>query len=249
VTPSLFKGDLHVHTCLSPCGDIGMSPRAIVERALEKKLDFLAISDHNSMENVKGVLDAAEQTPLTVFPAMEIASREEVHILSVFPSLTVAENVQQYVYESLADASDDSYIEDQIIANGADEVEGFCKKLLIAATTLSVKKIVAMVHEVGGLAIAAHIDRQAFGIIGQLGFIPPRVTFDALEISWRERLKDAPKRYPDQQGYTFITNSDAHYIHELGRCCTQYRMPAPAFRYLSAALAGKDGCGVEGACP
>ncbi len=150
--------------------------------------------------------------------------------------------------ETLADSNDDSYIEDQIIANGADEVEGFCKKLLIAATTLSVKKVVAMVHDVGGLAIAAHIDRQAFGILGQLGFIPPGVKFDALEISWREQLNDASKRYPDYQGYTFITNSDAHYIQELGRCCTQYRMPAPAFCYLAAALAGMDGCGVEGSC-
>ena len=247
--PSLFKGDLHVHTCLSPCGDIGMSPRAIVERALEKKLDFLAISDHNSMENVKGVMDAAEHTALTVFPAMEIASREEVHILSIFPSLSVAESVQQLVYESLADSSDDAYIEDQIIANGADEVEGFCKKLLIAATTLSIKKVVAMVHEAGGLAVAAHIDRQAFGILGQLGFIPPGVQFDALEISWREPLNGAAERYPDHQGYTFITNSDAHYIQELGRCCTQYRMPALTFCHLAAALAGKNGCSVEGACP
>ena len=107
----------------------------------------------------------------------------------------------------------------------------------------------AVVHEAGGLAVAAHIDRQAFGILGQLGFIPPGVRFDALEISWREDLKGASKRDPDHQGYAFITNSDAHYLEELGRCSTCYRMPGPAFHHLAAALAGRDGCGIEGSCP
>ena len=31
-----FKADLHIHSCLSPCGDLDMSPRTIVEKGLER---------------------------------------------------------------------------------------------------------------------------------------------------------------------------------------------------------------------
>ena len=241
----IYKADLHVHTCLSPCGDISMSPQEIVRAAVEHELDIIAISDHNTVANVPGVMDAAKGTSLTVLPAMEITSREEVHILSIFPTLEVARAVESQTLEMLNDSDDESYVEDQIIVNGDDEVEGFCSKLLITATKLSVRKTVELVHSVGGIAIAAHIDRQAFGILGQLGFIPPKVKFDALEISWRQSLADAPLNYPDQSDYTFITNSDAHFLKDLGRTYTQYFMMQPEFSELAAALSRSNDRHVE----
>ena len=31
----VFNCDLHIHTCLSPCAELDMHPKALVERALE----------------------------------------------------------------------------------------------------------------------------------------------------------------------------------------------------------------------
>jgi len=245
VTHTVFQADLHLHTCLSPCGDLGMSPVAIVSRALEKKLDIIAVTDHNSAGNVKAVMDAAEGTPLVIIPGMEISSREEVHVVALFPSLQTAVKVQECIYATLSDSEDENYIQDQILATGNDEVEGFCSKLLLSASGYSVRKLVDLIHEYEGLAVAAHIDRQAFGIIGQLGFIPPRVHFDALEISWRESVADARTRYPEFGRYPFVTSSDAHYIEEIGRTRTVFNMQRPDFANIRAALNAADGCHVE----
>ena len=242
---TLYQADLHLHTCLSPCGDLEMSPRAIVRTAIEKELDIIAVTDHNSIGNVRAVMDAAAGTSLTVLPGMEISSREEVHVVALFPDLDAAENVQDKIYATLSDSEDDAYIQEQILATGDDEVEGFCSKLLMAASGFSLRKLVELIHSVEGLAIAAHIDRQAFGIIGQLGFIPPRVHFDALEISWRESIQAARNRFPEFNGYTFVTSSDAHYLADIGKTRTLFHMARPDFAEIRAALAGTGGCHVE----
>ncbi len=221
-----------------------MSPQSIVRNALEKKLDIIAVSDHNSAENVAAVMDAAARTPLTVFPAMEIASREEVHILSIFPDLDSAKAIQNWLYDDLPDSDDPSYFQEQVLANGEDEVEGFCTKLLIMATRFSINKIVSKIHELQGAAIAAHIDRQSFGIIGQLGFIPLQIPFDALEVSAHMRLADAPTRFPDYAHYPFITNSDSHYLKDIGRVHTELFMHEPTFLNILDALKNRNGCHV-----
>jgi predicted metal-dependent phosphoesterase TrpH len=79
-----FRADLHIHTCLSPCADLDMHPRAIVERAVAEGLDIIAICDHNASENVPYVTAAARGKPLAVIGGMEIASAEEVHVLALF---------------------------------------------------------------------------------------------------------------------------------------------------------------------
>ncbi len=241
MTITLYRSDFHLHTCLSPCGDLSMSPRAIVREAIRKNLNIIAVSDHNTAGNVRAVQMAALGTDLVVLPGMEIASREEVHILAIFPDVETAELIQEQIYDVLDESGDENYIQDQVLANGDDEVEGFCSKILLSATPFSVRKVVEMIHGVKGLAIAAHIDRQAFGIIGQLGFIPPRVTFDALEISWRLPLEEGIKRYPQYAGYTFVTNSDAHYIEDIGKVCTHYYLNEPTFEEIANAL-GKSHC-------
>jgi predicted metal-dependent phosphoesterase TrpH len=46
-----LRADLHIHTCLSPCGELAMSPRAVVEGARAARLDLIAVTDHNTTEN------------------------------------------------------------------------------------------------------------------------------------------------------------------------------------------------------
>ena len=80
----VFNCDLHIHTCLSPCAELDMHPRALVERALEKNLDMIAISDHNASANVRYVMAAAAGKNIQIIPAMEITTSEEVHLLALF---------------------------------------------------------------------------------------------------------------------------------------------------------------------
>ncbi|RKX77784.1 MAG: histidinol-phosphatase, partial [Spirochaetes bacterium] len=35
----LFRGDFHIHSCLSPCASLDMSPAAIVKQAQESGLN------------------------------------------------------------------------------------------------------------------------------------------------------------------------------------------------------------------
>ena len=203
--------------------------------------DIIAISDHNTAENVEAVIKLAADTSLVVIPAMEISSLEEVHVLSLFPDIDAALEVQEIVYQHSNRSDDPHYVEEQVIVNEHDEVEGFCPYMLINATALSLRQVVDLVHLSGGLALAAHIDRQAFGVIGQLGFIPPRVHFDALEVSSRCPLGECHQRFPEYSHSTFVTGSDTHSLRDIGSAWTTLCLVEPSFEELRMAVKNEGG--------
>lgn len=230
-----FLADLHVHTCLSPCADLDMHPANLVAAALKAGLELIAITDHNSAENVSYVRRAAAGKPLSVLGGMEICSREEVHLLALFDDDAALAALQTYVYEHLAGVNDPDRFGLQVVANELGEVEGFNEHLLIGATDLSLEQLVARVHELGGLSIAAHIDRAAFGILSQLGFIPAELELDAVELSWR-----APADQPCF-GRPAVHSSDAHYPVDLGRATTTFILDEPSVAEIRLALQGRQG--------
>jgi PHP family Zn ribbon phosphoesterase len=243
--PVIFRCNLHVHTCLSPCGDLDMHPRAIVEEALAQRLDIIAICDHNSSENVPYVIRAARGTPLCVICGMEVCTREEAHVLALFGEQTQLSLLQDYVYANLHGLNDEDAFGLQPIVNEAEEVEGFNERLLIGATDIPLEHLVNRIHEYGGLAIAAHIDRPSFSVIGQLGFIPPHVPFDALEISARLGIRGGRDRFPELSGYPFVTSSDAHFIPDIGAICTHMALDKPCFDEVAMALKKQEGRYIE----
>ena len=191
-----YRADLHIHTILSPCTEhTEMSPHAIVKRALQLGLDIIAICDHNSCENVTPTRKISLHTELVVLAGIEIASREEVHTLGLFDGEDEAFKVQEVVYNNLPGENDEASFGYQVVVNEKGEVVHFNKRLLIGATTLSLGKIVDLIHSFNGLAIASHIDREAYSIIGQLGFIPQGLALDALELSPRISVEEARKRF------------------------------------------------------
>ena len=149
-----------------------MYPRAVVSMSLARRLDIIAICDHNSSENVPYVIKCAEGTGLTVLAGMEIMSSEEVHVLALFDKLENINPLQDIVYRHLPGKNDEDVFGCQAIVNEHDEVEGLSERLLIGATTLPLQQIVGEIHRLGGLAIAAHIDRESFGIFGSSGSSP-----------------------------------------------------------------------------
>ena len=154
-----FRCDLHVHTCLSPCADLDMYPRAVVDKAIAEKLDIIAICDHNASENTQFVLRSAEGKPLTVLPGMEITSSEEVHLLALFDTLDGLTKIQDIIYGHLSGTNREEIFGCQAIVNDLDEVEGFNDRFLLGATKLSLPEIIDQIHGFGGLVIASHIDR------------------------------------------------------------------------------------------
>lgn len=241
----VYTCDLHLHTCLSPCGDLDMHPRALIKAAQAKNLDIIAICDHNSMENVPYVMRAAVGTAITVLPGMEVTTAEEVHVIALLEDLGQAQEFQDLVYAHLEGENDEDVFGVQAVVNEEGEVEGLNSRLLIGATTLTLTSLVDAIHARGGLAIASHIDREAFGILGQLGFIPPDIRFDALEISAGLGIKKARARYPELATYPFLTSSDAHFIADIGHSPVRMRLKSPSLSEISRALRAETGRGIE----
>jgi hypothetical protein len=237
-----YKLDLHIHTVLSPCTEIAdMTPRAIVRVALERGLDMIAVCDHNSARNTAATRRAAAGSGLVVLAGMEIASSEEVHFVGLFPSDEEAAAAQEEVYAHLFGENDEDVFGCQAVVNEHDEVDDLDQRLLISATTLSAEKVVKLIHDCKGLALASHVDRQSYGIFSQLGFIPDDLKLDALEISRRTNTATTLKKYRQCADYPLIMSSDAHFLEDIGAAYTVARMVEPSFEELKKALAGQEG--------
>ena len=241
-----FKADLHIHSCLSPCADLDMSPRAIVETSLERGLEIIAVCDHNSAENVGAAIRAGAQKGLRVLPGIEINSSEEVHTLALFDSEKQALAMQELIYRHLQGTNRPELFGDQVVANEFDEVEGFNDRLLIGATQLALNHVVKEVHRLGGLSIASHVDRPSFSILGQLGFIPPEIDLDGLELSRHLSPDGATSKLPEVSGFTLVTFSDAHFLDDIGRPATSFLLEAPSLTEIRMALREESGRKVVG---
>ena len=236
-----FRADLHIHTCLSPCGDLGMSPAEIVRQAVERGIQIVAVCDHNTTENSAAVIKAARGRGLTVLPGMEITTREEVHIAALFENMADALAMQMLIYDNLEGENDAKIFGRQPVVDADGLVLGFNPRLLIGATKLSIEETVNAIHSHKGLAIAAHIDREGFGIIGQLGFIPRGLKLDALEISPNLEIATARIRFDKYRGYPFLRSSDAHCLEDVGQGTTVFLLEQASLEELRMALKLKGG--------
>ena len=242
----MFMVDTHIHTCLSPCAELDMHPSAIVDAAVRAGLDTIAVCDHNSAENAAAVQRAGKAAGLAVIPGMEITSAEEVHILGLLPDMAAALELQSKVYRALPGRNDENVFGMQVIVNEFAEVLGFEEHLLSGATTLNLNSVVAAIHDVNGLAIASHVDREGFGIIGQLGFIPPDLPLDAIEVSRRTPLPVARASFAPQGKYPILCASDAHEPKDVARAATFVLMKEASLEELRRALTGEGGRTVLG---
>lgn len=236
-----FRADLHMHSCLSPCSDWAMSPKKIIQKSREVGLDLIALCDHNSAENAGAAMREGNKQGLPVLPGLEICSREEVHILALFEALDPALEMQAYVYANLPGENNSEVFGFQVIANEEDEVMGENPRLLIGATRLGLHDIVEKTHVLGGISIASHVDRPAYGIINQLGFIPEDLNLDGLEVSSRIKLAEAAQTIPGIGNYSCVTASDAHYPNDIGKAFTVFQLAGPTLAEIRLALAKKDG--------
>ncbi len=235
-----YRADCHIHTCLSPCGDSGMVPEAIIRKGKEKGIDIMGISDHNATENISEVQKAGRRECITVIGGMEITSKEEVHVLSLFDDEAALKDIQKLVYDNLPGINEQKLYGYQCCVDESGYITTINQHLLIGATTLSVETIVNSVHDLNGIAIAAHVDREAFSVIGQLGFIPATLQFDALEISpecnYRDFIRESSAKQTGITRYRIVSFSDAHTPGEIGKRCTIFLCEQPTVKSIKEAL-------------
>lgn len=208
--------DLHIHSALSPCGDEDMTPNNIVNMALIKGLDIIAVTDHNAAGNVPAVMERGRRKQLTVVPGMEIESVEDVHILSLFPDIDSCMAVEAEIKEKLPFIENKEHIFGrQLLMNSADEITGKIDSLLITATGLSIEEIFGIVDGAGGIAIPAHVDRDSYSILSNLGAVPENLPVINIELSGTCDMESFLSEYPELRNFGILQNSDAHYLWDI----------------------------------
>ena len=206
--------DLHMHSALSPCAMEDMTPNNMVNMALLEELTAIAITDHNSCENVGAIMRVARGSGLVIIPGMEVQTREDVHMVTLFADLDAAMAMQQQVYGTLppfrASAKQQAK---QLLLDEEDEVVGHCSMLLNMSCGFSVEEVVRLAASLDGIAIPAHIDRKSFSMCSQLGFVPPNLPVTNLEVSMFADAEQFRREYP---AYRILTDSDAHELGHIG---------------------------------
>ena len=208
--------DLHIHSCLSPCGDADMTPNNIVNMALLNELDWIAVTDHNAAARLPAVFSAAEGTGLNVLPGIEVNTKEEMHILCYFRDLDSVMEMDRILYDALPDIPNrPDYFGEQLILDGEDEVIGKRDKLLISSVSFGIEKLVEIVSGLHGVVVPAHIDRHNYSIMVSLGFIPPDLPITTAEVSGNGSIDDVKRRFRFFKPLKFIQSSDAHYLEDI----------------------------------
>lgn len=203
--------DFHIHSALSPCGDNDMTPNNIVNMAMIKGLDFIAVSDHNSAKNIPAIAKCAQAAGIGFLPGIELNTAEEVHLLGYFLDADTAFEFGEVVYEALPNVKNmPDFFGNQYIMDENDEIVGEVDKLLISALPWSFDESVKKIIKYGGIAVPAHINKNANSVMSNLGFMPENDFIFAAETS-----EKGEKTIIDSKRYNIITSSDAHYLQDI----------------------------------
>jgi len=210
--------DLHIHSALSPCGEDEMTPNNIVNMALIKNIDFIAVTDHNSSKNLPAVMTVARKIGegICILPGIEVTTKEEAHVLAYFPTLEGAMELDEILYAHLPNIMNKKdYFGSQTIMDENDRITGEVDKLLISATDIGINRLWETVTAIGGIIVPAHIDRKSYSIIASLGFVPPELAIKTCEVSKNEPIEGIKKKFLFFKDYQFIHGSDAHRLEDM----------------------------------
>ena len=208
--------DLHLHSALSPCADNNMTPSTIVGMASLNGLEVIAITDHNSAKNLPAAKKAADYYNIKLLPGIEVCTAEEVHLLCYFPTIEIALEFSDIIYESLPNIPVDTSIwGEQLIMNEEDEVIGKMDKLLTLASGFDIYEITKMTENLSGIAVPAHIDKETNSLLSIMGFMPHDLNFKVVELMDSSKYPSYVEKGLLPNGLSIVTSSDAHSIEQL----------------------------------
>ncbi len=208
--------DLHLHSCLSPCGDDDMTPNNIAGMATLCGLNIVALTDHNTCRNCPGFFKAAKKNGIIPVAGMELTTAEEIHVVCLFEDLDAALAFDAEVENHLVKVQNRPEIfGKQNILNEDDEEIGIIDHLLINATDITIDDVPELVGRFGGICWPAHIDRPYNGIISMLGVMPDEPHFGVVELHDTDKLPQLTAEHPNLKGRMVVTGSDAHYLQDM----------------------------------
>ena len=133
------KLDLHTHTPASRCYRFpDHTLQQIVQAALDKGLDGIAITDHDTAVSLQSIQSAAKESGLVIFPGVEISMSDGFHVIALFDPAAEQRQVENFLGAI------------GILAEDYGRSQALC--------TQSVYTVIDKIRERGGLAILAHID-------------------------------------------------------------------------------------------
>jgi 3',5'-nucleoside bisphosphate phosphatase len=237
----IYRAEFHLHTVLSPCAAVEMIPPLIIEEAKLKNINLIAITDHNSIDNVSAVIEASKGSGITVLSGMELQTREEIHSLCLFDSLDQASqffNSIKSTFPNIKNKSD--YFGEQFVVDATGEFIRSEERLLISSSSISLSEAWKKVNIYGGLFIPAHVNRTVFGMLPVLGMIPTDIDLQILEISRHMSFIQAIDQYPQLSNYKLIQGGDAHTLNDI-EGWNQFALSQPSIDEIKLAMNGQKG--------
>jgi PHP family Zn ribbon phosphoesterase len=237
-----YRADLHTHTVLSPCGDLEMSARNIISAATERGIDILGITDHNSTLNSQLIRNMAEKEGVFVLTGAEVTTREEIHCLCFLEHLSELEEFQKWIEENITRIPNSPQkFGYQVVIDEEENIIDEVEYLLIMSLSKTIDEVERKVHELNGLFIPAHVDRPVNSILSQLGFFPPVVKYDAIEITPYSEFEALSREHPVISSLPYIRSSDSHFLHNVGKVSTVFYLNEMSFSEIRMALKGERG--------
>jgi PHP family Zn ribbon phosphoesterase len=232
-----YKADLHIHTVLSPCGSLEMSPKNILQHAEMRGLKIIGITDHNSTKHCKIIRYLAPKYGIHVLMGAEISTKEEVHCLVFFETEDQIDEFQLFIEPLIPNIKNrPESFGHQVVVDQDDNILEEIENLLISSLNLSIDQLEQIVHKMNGLFIPAHVNRQKFSLTSQLGFVPPDLKLEALELSKHITKEEFIRKNGYLKDYTFIRNSDAHDPASIGEVFSILNLEELSFSGIKKAL-------------
>lgn len=239
---NLYRADLHIHSVISPCAELEMSPTNIIGYAVQHGIEILGITDHNSTRHVRLMTELGLENNIFVLPGVEINTQEEVHCLAFFESVEAAEEFQLFLDEHLPLVENDTEkFGFQLVVDRDENIVDQIETSLFSALTADIETVSRAVHDLNGIFIPAHIDRPYFGLYSQLGFLPDDLQTEALELSAFANKERFIASKPELLNKTIIRNSDAHSLEKIGTNNLWFEITKPSFEEIKKALSQREG--------
>lgn len=240
-----IKADLHIHTVLSPCASLDMSPAKIVKAAKAKGLGMIGITDHNSTLQCRITYKLAQEAGIFALIGAEVTSIEEVHNLCFFENFDQLDSFQEFIEKKQPKVKHGDLLGAQVVVDENELILEEIEHYLGMALNAGIDEIEEKVHELGGIYIPAHINRGRFGLISQLGFVPHDIKADGLEVFNRLPATDVLEKYPYLKSFSLLKNSDSHVPETIGMYYSTFYVNELSFNEIKMALHKENGRNVS----
>lgn len=233
-----YRADFHIHSCLSPCADLTMTPNQVVKKLLENHIDWAAVTDHNSTRNLESFEKVFKESGVAFLPGIEIQTVEDIHILGYFSDTEAAQKVGLEVERALPDITLDPEKNGyQLLADENDDFQDIVLKPFGFPTSLTLDQATGLILKHNGFPVYAHVDK-AMGVIIQLGFIPEEPAGMVCELYMPSKYDQYASQLSSR---TVFSSSDSHNLDSFCEAKMIVKCKNRTFEELKKAINKTDG--------